>query len=176
VATFPCVCPPKANGEVRHANGDTVTLREHLDFRAGLAARNTVIILKQEDSEATTADILAALTVNYLLDGIESWTLVDEKGKGVSVSRPAVRAFMAEHPEEAATVGEEADGLYSASVIDPLVKRASMYSPPTQTAASTSQTNGSSRTRPTPLRQSSTTTTRTGGTEKMSASPGGGYS
>jgi len=176
VATFPCVCPQKSNGDPPHPDGDTVTLRERLEFRAGLAARNTVIILKQEDSEASTADILAALTVNYLLDGIESWTLVDDKGKALAVSRPAIRAFMAEHPEEAATVGEEADGLYSASVINPLVKRAATLSQPTQTAASMSQTNGSSLTPRKRSKPSSITTIRTADTEKMSASPGGGYS
>jgi len=176
MATFACICPPKSNGDPRHPNGDTVTLRDHLPFRAGLAARNTVILLKQEDSEATTADILASLTEVYLLEGIESWTLYDDKGKQVPVSRSTIRAFMADHVDEAMTVGEEADGLYSASVIDPLVKRAATFSQPTPTTDSTSPTNGSS---PTPLkrpRPSSTSTSRTGGTERMSASPGGGYS
>jgi hypothetical protein len=175
MATFPCICPPKSNGDPRHPNGDTVTLRDHLPFRAGLAARNTVILLKQEDSEATTADILASLTEVYLLEGIESWTLYDDKGKQVPVSRSTIRAFMADHVDEAMTVGEEADGLYSASVIDPLVKRAATFSQPTPTTDSTSPTNGSS---PTPLkrpRPSSISTSRTAGTEKMSASHGGDY-
>ena len=176
MATFTCICPPKSNGDPRHPNGGTVTLRDHLPFRAGLAARNTVILLKQEDSEATTADILASLTEVYLLEGIESWTLYDDKGKQVPVSRSTIRAFMADHVDEAMTVGEEADGLYSASVIDPLVKRAATFSQPTPTTDSTSATNGSS---PTPLkrpRPSSISTSRTAGIEKMSASHGGGYS
>ena len=175
MATFACICPPKSNGDPRHVNGDTVTLRDHLPFRAGLAARNTVILLKQEDSEATTADILASLTEVYLLEGIESWTLYDDKGKQVPVSRSTIRAFMADHVDEAMTVGEEADGLYSASVIDPLVRRAATFSQPTQTTNSMSATNGSS---PTPLKRSkrsSISTSPTGGTERMSASPGGDY-
>jgi len=174
MATIRCVCPPKADGQPRHANGDTVTFRERLPFRDALAARNTVILIKQDDPEADAASILAALTEVYLLVGIESWTLTDGKGKPVPVSRQAVRDMMAEHVDEAMTLGDEADALYSEAVIVPLVNRAATYSQPTQTSASTSRTNGS---RPAPRKRpkpSSITTIPTAGTERMSASPGGG--
>ena len=176
MAVIPCVCPPKPDGAPRHANGDTVNLRPKLDFRSALSARNTVILIKQEDPDASAADILASLTEVYLLLGIESWTLTDGKGKAVPVSRQAVRDLMAEHSEEAMTIGDEADGLYSEAVITPLVVRASSYSPPTPISGSTSVTNGSSSVPRKRSKRYSTTTTPTDVIETMSASPVGDYS
>ena len=175
MATIECVCPPKA-GETRHPQGDTVTLRAKLDFRSALTARNTVVVLKAEDPDASTADILAALTEVYLLVGIESWSLSDERGKAVPVSRVAIRALMDDHPEAAMTIGDEADEMYSEAVIAPLVARAQTSSPLTPMAASTSATNGSSPKRPKRSRPSSISTTPTDGIERMSASPAGGSS
>ncbi len=175
MATIPCVCPPKSDGSSRHPNGDRVTLRERLDFRSGLAARNTVIVIKQEDPEAGAAEILAGLTEIYLLVGIESWTLQDAKGKPLDVNRATVRQLMADHPDEAMTIGDEADGLYSEAVIAPLVARALRSSSTTQTTDSMSATTGSV---PVPLKRSkrsSTTTTQTDGTERMSALRAGDY-
>ena len=173
MATIECVCPPKADGGIRRPDGDTVTLRPRLDFRAGLAARNEVIILKQEDEQASTADILAVLTETYLVSGIVSWSLVDAKGKVLPVTRASIRAFLDDHPQEAMVVGDEADGLYSQAVIAPLVKRAQASSPPTPITGSTSATNGSSPERPKPSKRSSISTTPTGGTAMMSASRAG---
>ncbi len=173
MAHIDCVCPPRTDGTPRHPNGDTVTLRERLDFRSGLAARNTVMVIKQEDPEAGAAEILAGLTEIYLLVGIESWTLQDAKGKAVEVNRTTVRQLMADHPDEAMTIGDEADGLYNEQVIAPLVARALKYSQPTQTTGSTSPTTGS---QPRPLKQSkrsSTTTSQTDGITRMSASHDG---
>jgi hypothetical protein len=175
MATIGCVCPPKADGTPRYVT-DEVTLREKLDFRSALVARNTVAVLKQEDAEASVAEILAALTEVYLLFGIESWTLTDAKGKPLEVSKQAVRALMADHADAATVIGDEADGLYTEAVIAPLLARASTSSPPTSTSGSTSATTGSS---PTPRKQpkrSSISTIPTAVTERMSASPGGGYS
>ena len=176
MATIPCVCPPKATGEARHAS-DTVTLRQRLDFRAALTARNTVIVLKQEDPDASVAEILATLTEMYLLVGIESWSLVDTRGKAVPVSRAVIRQFIVDHPDEATAVGDEADGLYSAAVIAPLVARAQNSSPPTPTDESTSATDGQSPPkRPRRSKPSSITTIPTAATARMSASPAGGSS
>ncbi len=175
MATIPCVCPPKSDGSTRHPNGDRVTLRERLDFRSGLAARNTVIVIKQEDPEAGAAEILAGLTEIYLLVGIESWTLQDAKGKPLDVNRATVRQLMVDHPDEAMTIGDEADGLYSESVIAPLVARALRSSQPTQTTDSTSPTTGSE---PRPLKRSkrsSTTTSPMDAIERMSASRAGDF-
>lgn len=176
MAVIGCVCPPKTDGTPRHPNGDTITFRAKLDFRQGLEARNTALIIKQEDPEASVAALLAGLTEVYLLVGIVSWTLADEKGKPVPVTRENVRRFIAEHPEDAMTIGDEADGLYSEAVIAPLVARAQSYSPPTPISGSTSATNGSASGHPKRSRRSSITTTPTDGIERMSASPGGVYS
>ncbi len=174
MAVIDCVCPIKPDGSVRHPDGDTVTLREKLDFRSALHARNTVILLRQDDV-TDPAEILAALTEVYLRVGIESWTLVDAKGKPVPVSREAVAAFMADYPDAAMTIGDEADERYSESVITPLVVRASKSSPPTPTKGSISATNGSS---PTPRKRSKpslTITTRTEDTVTTSPLHAGGY-
>lgn len=187
MATIPCVCPPKridetGISEVRHPDGDTVTLRERLDFRAALTARNAVNVLKVEDPQAGAGEVLAVLTEAYLIGGIESWTLVHldaedrNRLKALPVSRATVRAFMADHVDEASLVGDEADELYSKAVLGPLVARASGSLPVTPTPDSTSPTTKSSETLPKRSKQSSITTIPTGGTEQMSASRGGGYS
>ena len=173
MAVIDCVCPPKTDGTARHPDGDTITLREKLDFRSALTARNTVILLKQEDENASVAEILAALTELYLVMGISKWTLVDEKGKAIEPNRHTIRAFMEANPDAAMEIGDEADGLYSEAVITPLVVRASTSSPPTRTTDSTSVTSGSSQTPRMRSKPSSTTTTRTGGTVTTSLLPGG---
>jgi hypothetical protein len=155
--TIPCVCPPRADGQTRHTDGDTITLRERLDFRAALTARNTMVLVKTEDPDASTAEILAALTETYLLAGIESWSLVDAKNKAVVVSKTAIRECLLTHPDEAMTAGNAADELYSASVILPLVALAQTSSPPTPTTASTSAPRRSSAKRPRRSKPSSIT-------------------
>ncbi len=174
MATIGCVCPPKADGTPRHIS-DTVTLREKMPFLGGLAARNEMSVLLNNDPEASTGERLAVMGPLFLFYGIESWTLTDAKGKPAEVSRQAIRALMEEHPNEAQDLVTEANVLYMEAVIAPLADRASTSSPPTSTSASTSPTTGSS---PTPLKQpkpSSTSTTPTGDTERMSASRGGDY-
>ncbi len=176
MAHIDCVCPPRADGTARHPNGDTVTLREKLDFRSGVQARKSLVILKQEDPDADLADILAGLSELYVLVGIESWTLQDQRGKPVEVNRGTVRAFMADHPSEAMDVAEEADELYSAGVIEDLLKLAAKSSQPTQTDDSTSVTPPSSPTPRKPSKRSLTTSSLTDGTATTSASPVGAYS
>lgn len=172
MATIGCICPPKADGTPRHVT-DEVRLREKLDFRSALIARNTVAWLKEEDPGAGVAEILAALTEVYLVVGIESWTLVDARNKPLPVSKAAIRTVIEEHPDEAMVIGDEADGLYTEAVITPLVARASNSSPPTPIARSTSATTGSSPARPKRSKPSSTFTTQTDGIERMSASHAG---
>jgi hypothetical protein len=168
-----CICPPRADGTERHPDGDTVTLRERLDFRAALAARNSIVMLKNEDPDATSGDILATLTETYLLGGVESWSLVDERGKPVEVSRTAIRERLLSHVDAAMIVGDAADELYAASVILPLLKRAQDSSPPTPTSASTSATMAPSPKRPKPSKRSSITTIPTAATATTSPSPDG---
>lgn len=152
-----CICPPKADGSPRHPSGDTVTLRERLDFRAALTARNTMILTKTEDPDASTAEILAALTETYLLVGVESWSLQDAKGKPVEVTKANIRECLLSHPNVAMTVGNAADELYSESVILPLMALARTSSPPMPTSESTSVPRPSSARRPKPSKPSSIT-------------------
>jgi hypothetical protein len=173
MAVIECICPPKADGEPRHPDGDTVTLRERLGFREALTARNAFLVLKQEDPEASTAEVLAVLTETYLLLGIEAWSVVDAKGKPLPVSRSAIRELLLSDPNVATPIGDEADALYSAVVIEPLVARASNSSRTTPTPTSTSVTNGSLQIRPKRSRRSSTTTTRTADIVPISGPHGG---
>jgi hypothetical protein len=176
VVAIECICPPRADGSPRHPAGDTVTLRERLDFRAALTARNTMILTKTEDPDAGTAEILAALTETYLLVGVESWSLVDAKGKAVEVTKANIRECLLSHPNVAMTVGNAADELYSESVILPLVALAQTSSPPTPTSASTSATRPSSAKRPRPSKPSSITPFPMDATATTSSLPAGASS
>jgi len=171
-----CLCPPNAAGEVRHPAGDEITLRERLDFRASLTARNTMVLLKEEDPDVSSAEILAALTETYLVLGIESWSLVDAKGKPVPASKAAIRALLLEKPNIAMEIGDAADALYSAAVILPLLARARNSSPPTPTNGSTSVTTPSLPKPPKRSRRSSITTIPTAATAPTSPSPAGASS
>lgn len=171
-----CLCPPNARGETRHPDGDTVTLRERLDFRAALTARNTMVLVKQEDPDASPADILAALTEVYLLIGITGWTLVDAKNRPVEVSRATIREHLLSNPDVAMVVGDAADEMYSAAVILPLMARANNSSPPTPIEGSTSATKPSTPRSRKPSSPSSITTIPTDATATTSLPPAGGSS
>ncbi len=166
-----CICPPKA-GETRHPGGDDITLREHLDFRGAVACRNAIFVLKSEDPESSIGDVAAVLTEQYLLNGVIGWTLVDDKGKAIEVTRARIRDLLMAHTDEAMTVGEAADDLYSEAVMRPLLAAAdkdSMSLPPTPTDESTSVTNGSPTGNRKPSKRSLTTSSLTVDIEPTSA-------
>lgn len=169
---IPCVCPPLTDGQPRHET-DTVTLRDRLGFRAALTARNAILVAKQEDDRASVPEILAAMTEAYLVQGVESWTLADQKNKPLPLTLANLREFMDEHVDEAMLVSDAADELYAKAVIDPLVRTASKSSPDTRTASSTSATTGSASTRQKRQKPSSTTTSQTDGTGTMYLSRAG---
>jgi len=169
--TIRCVCPDKADGSPRHES-DTITLRDTLGFVATQTARNAVYLARGEAREAgddlDPALVLALLTEQYLLLGVESWTLVDEKGKPVPVTRGAIKARLLEGEDlddVATIVSDAADDLYASKVMLPLLREAARSSLPTP-MASTSPTRGNGKARATRKRssQSSTTTTQTAGT------------
>jgi len=173
-----CPCPPRADGDTRHPDGDTVTLRDRLDFRSATTIRKAVSMLG-EDGPVESAEVLAVMTEWYLLLGIEAWTLVDDRGKPVPVTRPAIRERLLENDDAYASVtdlADAADGMYMKLVLLPLLERASRSSPPTPTDASTSAPTALPPKRPKPSRPSSTTSTRTDGTAMTSTSPGGASS
>lgn len=159
----PCICPGKQH------ETDTITLREHLDFRSAVALRNAAVVARL-DPELDNVDILAVLTEGYIVYGIESWTLCDDEGRPLAVSRDAIRSLLLPHVLEAAMVGDAADQLYAMAVVIPLLTAASDSSPATPTEPSTSATNDGQLTSPKPSRRSSTTTIPTGDTEVTSQS------
>jgi hypothetical protein len=160
-----CVCPPRADGEPRHPDGDTVTLRETLGFREVTAIRHGISFLENDGTaDAYAAEVLAVLTEGYVLHGIEAWSLVDEKGKPAEVSRTAIRERILSRVDVASVVGDAADELYGEKVLLPLLVRASKSSQPSPTGRSTSPRKGSRASRPTPSSPSSTSTTPTDGT------------
>lgn len=176
MGTVACLCPSTAAGEVRHPDGDRVELRERLDFKGGLAARNAVVLLKREDPDASAAQVMAEMTEIFLLCGVRSWTVVDERGKPVEVSQPAIREYLLSRQDAAMAIGDEAFNLYSEAVVAPLVRMAQTSSPSTRTNGSTSATNGHSPRHQKPPKPSSTTTTPTDGTGTTSVSPVGASS
>jgi hypothetical protein len=138
-----------------------VTLRDTLDFRGVTAIRHGISFLENDGSDAYTAEVLAVLTEGYVLHGIESWTLVDEAGKPLPVSRAAIRERILARVDVAAGIGDAADELYGEKVLLPLLVRASKSSQPTLTEPSTSAPKDSQARRPKPSKRSSTTTTPT---------------
>lgn len=136
MVTVECLCPPNAAGEARHPDGDTITLRERLDFRAAATVRNRLAVANEEN--LIEGEILAVLVETYLLLGITAWSVVDEKGKPVPPSRENIAEYLLTNYDAATAVGNAADELYTKAVILPLLNRASSSSPPTPIAASTS--------------------------------------
>jgi len=176
-----CVCPPKADGSPRH-EGDTITLRDTLGFVQTQTARNAVQLARQEArEEGVPLDAplaLALLTEQYLILGIESWTLVDDKGKPIPVGRATIRAFL-EDPDlddVVSFLADEADGLYARKVMLPLLRTAANSSQPTPTESSTSPTPGSGTASADPSSPSSISTIPTAAIATTSKRRGGGSS
>lgn len=163
----PCPCPGTPH------ETDTVTLRERLGFHEATAIRKGIKLAGEDGDPMATEERLARAVEGYILYGIESWTLVDEKGKRLGVSRVAIAERILANDDAAYPIGEAADGLYASAVILPLLNRASPSSPATPTEPSTSPTTGS---QPTPLKppsRSSTSRTQTADTATTSSSPDG---
>lgn len=170
--TIRCLCPQK-NGEVRHPEGDTVVLRDKLDFRGAHAVRWAVGLMKEQDPDASGPEMLAVLSEQYVLAGVIGWTIQaeDDKGKVVPLecSTANVRSVLLPEYDVAFTVADAADDLYSAVMI-PLLVRGSTSSPPTPTDESTSpSTDGSDKPRKLSKR-SSISTIPTAVTEATSTS------
>jgi hypothetical protein len=170
MATVPCLCPPD---QTRHPDGDTVTLRQKLDFVTATTMQKAVGLLVNDEPGVPSERLLAVLAEQYVLYGVETWTVRDAKGKPVPVTPAAVREYLLSNLEAAMTVADEADSLYAKVVLTPLLRKASSSSPPTQTSDSTSQPTGSP---PEPMRRSrrsSTSTSQTDATATTSSSRDG---
>jgi hypothetical protein len=166
-----CICPPRADGEPRHAQ-DTVTLRETLDFRSVTAIRHGISLIER-DEETYVSEVLAVLTEGYVLHGIESWSLVDAKGKPLPLSRQAIRETILSRVDVASVVGDAADEMYGPTVLLPLLQRASRSSSGMPMEPSTSHPTGSSKRRRTRSKPSSTTSSPTDATVTTSPSLAG---
>ena len=141
--SIPCICPPKGD-EVRHPDGDTVTLREALDFHAVTTIRWASAVIRESDPGADVAEYLASTTEHYILFGIADWTVVDAKNKPLAVTKPAIRELILGHPVVGQIVGDKADEAYGAVML-PLLNPAWTSSPPTPTDESTSPTSQSTK-------------------------------
>lgn len=149
----PCVGTP-------HADGDSVTMPDALPFPAAVALTNGLSTLQRSEPELDIDDIAGYLSEQYILKLITEWSLVDEAGEPLPVSRAAIRERILSNTEIAAVIAEEADGRYASALV-PLLVRGSTSSRPTPITPSTSATDGSGpqpRKRP---KQSSTTTSPT---------------
>jgi hypothetical protein len=179
---IPCICPPKEDGEQRHVE-DAVTLPDVLDFRRTLTVRQAIRFAVGESvaegETLTVAEMTAVMAEAYLLHCIDAWTVLDEKGKALPVTKANVRARLLEGDFEAAeTVGNAADDLYSDKVVLPLMARARPSSPPTPTPVPTSATTHGSpkKGRRTRSKPSSISTSPMAVTGPMAASHAGGSS
>ena len=128
-----CICPPK-DGAVRHPDGDSITFREKLDFRAVATIRWAVAINRETDPGVSLAEQFGLISELYVLEGVESWTLVDARGKPIEVSKPAIREHLLPF-DQAQFVADYAEGLYQ-EVMLPLLRAASTSSEPTPTNGS----------------------------------------
>lgn len=172
-----CICPRK-DDEVRHPQGDTVVLRDKLDFRTAVTMQESVTVLRgsrPDDEEIPAAEVLAALDEAYLVYGIESWTLEDAKGKPIKVSPATVFDTLLDPANLAAAMAvfAEAEDLYNPTVLVPLVVRGSSSSRPSPTTEPTSAESGPPLEPPKPSKRSSTSTTRTDSTEPTLIKPAG---
>lgn len=171
--TIACPCPPKPDGQPRHIT-DTVTFRDRLDFRGGMVIRKAITMLKVEDPDSGAAEVLAAMSEHYMLEGISGWTLVDDKGKPVEADKTAIRTFINDHQDIVFdSLVDEADNLYAEQVLLPLVRRAQPSSPTSPTESSTLAPSGSEAKPRKPSRRSSTSTTPTDGITTITPSPAG---
>ena len=167
-----CVCPGAP-----HAT-DTIVFRWPLDFRTAVTLRRSLALAvqdREDDEPVDVAAVTAALTEAYLLHGIASWTVVDDAGKPVPVTRGAIRGYLFANVEAAMVAADAADDLYSAAVIAPLAVRPSMSSRGGQTGDSTSPPMPSTATRRKRSKRSLTASTRTEGTEPTFSRLDGGF-
>lgn len=169
---IPCICPPRDDAE-RHPEGDTVVLRDKLDFRTATAIRKCIAFNESDDESGRAAEILARLSEGYLLFGIEAWTVVDDKGKPVPVGHTAIRELLLERWDAATVVSDAADELYQGAILLPLLQKASNSSPPSPIDASTSPETDSSSEPPMPSKPSLISTSPMDDTERTSLSLAG---
>lgn len=169
---IPCACPPTEGGP-RHEL-DTLTYADELSYRDAIAAQKDMAFeMGDEEGETTSGDALAALTEQYVLRGLEAWTLLDVDGQPIEPTRTAIRGYVLSSWRVAQVVSEAIEPLYNPQVLLPLVRRAEKLSQPGPTGDSTLAPTGSPAKRPTRSKRSSTSNTLTDGTARPTPWPGG---
>jgi hypothetical protein len=169
---IPCVCP---GDEVRHPDGDTVTLKDTLGFDEAMACKQAIATAGPNDGDPDAVPVrMAALDRQYLFSGIKSWTL--QNGKAIPVTAQAIQDYIMADFLIATIVVDEAERIYNPQVLFPLVGRASRFSRPTPTVASTSAPKDSTKSPRKRSSRSSTTTTQTDDTAMTTTSLDGGSS
>lgn len=173
-ALIPCTCPAKPGGERPHET-DTITFRPALTPREAFAISRDIAI-EQMGGPISGGDVLAILSEQYVLRGVESWTCVDADGKPLTVTKATIRERLLSDIRTMSIVADEADDLYSEAVTLPLVLMASSSSQPSPTEESTSATTDSGSTPRTPSTLTSITTIPTADIETTPESHDGGSS
>jgi hypothetical protein len=161
--TIPCICSGSPH------ESDTIRLRDKLGLFEAASIRNAILVFKANDPNSTAADVLAVMGEASILAGVESWSLVDEKGKPIEVTRQAIRDHLLSDVAVAIDLGDKAWNAYE-GVMLPLLERAFKPSPASPTRPSTSRTNGSPQKPPKPSKRSSISTIPTAATETTSKS------
>lgn len=142
----------------------TVSLRPKLGLAAGIELQQRFRNFMTAEPRPTFPEIVGLLTEGYLLVGVAEWTLTDEMGP-IPVTRDNITRYLLSDFELARPVADKADDLYYGPVLSPLVASLSTSLRGTSSSESTPATNGSSPTPRKRSRRSSTTTSRTAGTE-----------
>ncbi len=153
--TCPCFGTP-------HADGDTVYLFPKLSLSAGIIAEQQISGLAVAPLQQP--EIVAMLTETFLLHGVADWTFVDADGLPLAVNEDNKRGVLLADYSLARDLGDRADDLYGAAVIDPLAARLSNGSARPSTAGSTSPKKRSASRRRKPRKPSSTTISPMDGT------------
>ncbi len=163
-----CLCPARPDGLPRHEQ-DYVNLRDRLDFRQAVAVR--VDIRETVKAGGSEGELEGMLAESYVIHGVESWSLVDEKNKPLPLTRDNLRNVLLADYDTGQEVANEADNLYTEAVVLPLLNRVLESSPASPMPASTSVTSGTSTRKP--RSPSSTSTTRTAATGTTRPRPDG---
>jgi hypothetical protein len=133
--TIPCACPIPPDGQARHPDGDTVTLRDKLDWDTAVLLQKSIQV--QAIGGTSTQAVMAMMTKFYVRHCIASWTLVDEKGAALEVAQENIADRIESNLEAAFRIGDAADDLYRDTAL-PLVIRAFGSLRPTPTDEPTS--------------------------------------
>lgn len=164
--SIPCPCPGSP-----HPDGDTLTFRDKLDFERAMTVRNEIVRLVRARPGQSAA--LASITKTFAIVGLESWTVVDDKGKPREPTPIAIADTLEGLDILAASeIADQLDELYAERYVLPLVREAPTSSPPTSTDELTSAPTESeeSPVSVTPSSQSSTFITPTDATVRTSLS------